>query len=116
MLNDEGLSDLKTAVKDLVFSLHEGMEDNKMSQNKTAGTRTEFVRNWKEWGREINRLAYQSDDPATIMVAIDLRIRLLALIDDIAYQLYPSADVPADYDMAPWSPIGLEANDDQSAD
>jgi hypothetical protein len=78
-----------------------------MSQNKTAGTRKEFTGSWKEWAREINRLAYQSDDPATIMVAINLRVSLLALIDDIAGQLYPVTDVPAE---------SLEANDDQSTD
>jgi hypothetical protein len=71
---------------------------------------------WKEWAREINRLAYQSDDNATIMAAIDLRIQVLALIDEIAGQIYPVADLPSDYDMTPFSPISPEDDHDPAAD
>jgi hypothetical protein len=90
-------------------------EQLKMSQSRVAGSRTEFLSGWKEWAREINRLAYQSDDNATIMTAIDLRIQVLALIDDIAGQIYPVADLPGDFDMTPFSPISQEANDDDPA-
>lgn len=84
--------------------------------SRVAGSRKEFLEGWKEWAREINALAYQSDDSATIMSAIDLRIQVLALIDEIAGQIYPVADLPRDYDMTPFAPISMEANDDQSAD
>jgi hypothetical protein len=92
-------------------------EQLKMSQSRVAGTRTEFLSGWKEWAREINRLAYQSDDNATMMTAIDLRIQVLALIDEIAGQIYPVADLPGDFDMTPFSPISrAKETDDQSAD
>jgi hypothetical protein len=84
-----------------------------MSQSRVAGSRTAFLDGWKNWAREINRLAYQSDDNATIMTAIDLRIQVLALIDDIAGQIYPVADLPGDFDMTPFSP---KETDDQSTD
>jgi len=88
-----------------------------MSQSRVAGSRKEFLDGWKEWAREINRLAYQSDDSATIMSAIDVRIQLLALIDEIAGQIYPVADVPNYYDMMPFSPFSrAKETDDQSAD
>jgi hypothetical protein len=88
-----------------------------MSESRVAGSRKEFLDGWKEWAREINRLGYQSDDSATIMSAIDLRIQLLALIDEIAGQIYPVADVPNYYDMNPFSPIEwVKENDDPAAD
>jgi hypothetical protein len=88
-----------------------------MSQGRVAGSRTEFVDGWKEWAREINRLAYQSENSGTIMVAIELRIELLALIDEIAGEIYPAGDLPYDYDMTSFTPIEwVEANDDQSTD
>jgi hypothetical protein len=87
-----------------------------MSQSRVAGSRKEFLDSWKEWAREINRLAYQSDDSATIMSAIDLRIQMLALIDEIAGQIYPVADVPNYYDMTPFSPISPEDDHDPAAD
>jgi hypothetical protein len=87
-----------------------------MSQSRVAGSRKEFLDGWKNWAREINRLAYQSDDSATIMSAIDLRIQLLALIDDIADQIYPAGFLPHEYDMAPFSPISPEDDHDPAAD
>jgi hypothetical protein len=87
-----------------------------MSQSRVAGSREEFLNGWKKWAREINALAYQSDDSATIMTAIDLRIQMLALIDEIAGQLYPTGDLPHDYDMTPFAPISMEKNDDPSTD
>jgi hypothetical protein len=87
-----------------------------MSESR-ACSRKEFLDGWKEWAREINRLAYQSDDNATIMVAIDLRVSLLALIDDIAGQIYgPEGFLPHEYDMAPFSPISPEDDHDPAAD
>jgi hypothetical protein len=87
-----------------------------MSHSRVAGSRKEFLDSWKEWAREINRLAYQSDDSATIMSAIDLRIQMLALIDEIAGQIYPVADVPNYYDMTPFSPFSPEDDHDPAAD
>jgi hypothetical protein len=46
------------------------------------------------------------------MSAIDLRIQMLALIDEIAGQIYPVADVPNYYDMTPVSPRELKENDE----
>jgi len=87
-----------------------------MSQSRVAGSRKEFLDGWKEWAREINRLAYQSDDSATIMSAIDLRIQVLALIDEIAGQIYPTGDLPGDCNL-PFEPTEwVEANDEPSAD
>jgi hypothetical protein len=76
-----------------------------MSQSRVAGSRKEFLDGWKEWAREINRLAYQSDDSVTIMSAIDLRIQMLALIDEIADQIYQDGFFPHEYDMSPFSPF-----------
>ena len=87
-----------------------------MSQSRVAVSREEFVARWKEWAREINRLAYQSDSDATVMIAIDLRIQMLALIDEIADQIYPAGYLPHDYDMTPFAPISMEANDDPATD
>jgi hypothetical protein len=87
-----------------------------MSQGRVAGNRTEFIDGWKKWARAINKLAYQSDNNATIMTAVDLRIQMLALIDEISDEIYPVGDLPdADYDMVPFSPCA-KANDDQSTD
>jgi hypothetical protein len=75
---------------------------------------------WKNWAREINRLAYQSDDNATLMAFIELRIQMLALIDEVAGEIYgPEGFLPHDYDLSPisppFSPISQEANDDDPA-
>jgi hypothetical protein len=92
-------------------------EQLKMSESRVAGSRTEFLDSWKEWARQINVLAYQSDNSATIMSAIDLRIQVLALIDEIAGQIYPVADLPGDYDMTPFGPIQwVKENDDPATD
>jgi hypothetical protein len=80
-------------------------EQLKMSKSRVAGSRKEFLDGWKEWAREINRLAYQSDDSVTIMSAIDLRIQMLALIDEIADQIYQDGFFPHEYDMSPFSPF-----------
>jgi hypothetical protein len=50
------------------------------------------------------------------MIAIDLRIQMLALIDEIAGQIYPAGYLPHDYDMTPFAPISMEANDDPATD
>jgi hypothetical protein len=77
---------------------------------------------WKNWAREINRLAYQSDDNATLMAFIELRIQMLALIDEVAGEIYgPEGFLPHDYDLSPISPISTpiewaKETDDQSAD
>jgi hypothetical protein len=55
---------------------------------RTAGSRSEFETKWREWAREINRLAYQSDDTPTIMAAIQIRNDALHLIDSIADEIY----------------------------
>jgi hypothetical protein len=88
-------------------------EQLKMSKSRVAGSRTEFLARWKEWAREINRLAYQSDDSATIMDAIKLRDGTLALIETIANEIYPVGDLPGDYDITPFS---SKETDDQSTD
>lgn len=87
-----------------------------MSQSRIAVSREEFIARWKEWAREINRLAHQSDSDGTIMIAIELRVQILALIDEIAGQIYPSGDLPHEYDMTPFAPISMEANDDPATD
>jgi hypothetical protein len=92
-------------------------EQLKMSKSRVAGSRKEFLDGWGEWAREINLLAYQSDDSATIMSAIDLRIQVFELIDEIAGQIYPIGDLPGDYDMTPFSPIEwVKENDDPATD
>jgi hypothetical protein len=65
-----------------------------MSKRKAAGSRAEFVIGWAEWARELNRLAYQSDDEDTIMAAIKVRDDLLAMIDNIADEIYPVGTLP----------------------
>jgi hypothetical protein len=93
-------------------------EQLKMAKSKTAGSRSEFVDAWKKWARAINNLAYQSDNNATIMTAVELRIQMLALIDEITDEIYPVGDVPDDdFDMMPFSPFSrAKETDDQSAD
>jgi hypothetical protein len=41
---------------------------------------------------------------------------MLALIDEIAGQIYPVADVPNYYDMTPFSPFSPEDDHDPAAD
>lgn len=84
-----------------------------MSQGRAAGSRAEFIDAWKTWAREINNLAYQSDNNGTIMHAVDLRIQMLALIDDITDEIYPVGDVH----MLPFSPFSrVKENDDPATD
>jgi hypothetical protein len=87
-----------------------------MSQSRAAGSRTEFIDAWKKWARAINNLAYQSDNNSTIMTAVELRIQMLALIDEITDEIYPVEDLPGDFDMTPFSPISPEDDHDPAAD
>jgi hypothetical protein len=87
-----------------------------MSQSKTAGSRAEFVSGWNEWAREINRLAYQSNDAPTIMGAVKLRDDLLALIDNIADEIYPISDLPEKLAIAKLMEKLEVWDDDQSTD
>jgi len=91
-------------------------EQLKMSQSRVAGSRTEFLSGWKEWAREINRLAYQSDDERTIMDAIKLRDDTLALIDNIADEIYPISDLPAKLAIGKLMEILEGGDDDPAAD
>jgi hypothetical protein len=122
MVNDDGLSELKKAVQDLLSCLDGAVartmmrEDNKMSQSRVAGSRSEFVAAWNEWAREINRLAYQSDDERTIMDAIKLRDDTLALIDNIADEIYPISDLPAKLAIGKLMEILEGGDDDPAAD